>query len=162
MLIILLGLFLVYFIYNQFDGPPAKFNVGENLDVSSPQAFIDSYYPKINYDYKNGYYRLWSLVESEDKDIEAEDTNLQYRKLHDPQYDVAKNIKTADPMRNRKLFTKGKEDRERILGEKSPWFDSPGHVMNDWARFALEGKDNLGTFLEVLFMALMPLLLLLR
>lgn len=76
----LLGLFIIWIIINRFD--VAEIQPGFTLPELKPSHFGKT----------NGFYRLWTLSESPDVDIESEKNILKYRRLYNPQYDNKKHI----------------------------------------------------------------------
>jgi hypothetical protein len=148
-LIILVALGAAYIGFNQIDAPPARFDLGEGIDTSSLQSLADSVWGQASFDKNNGYYRMWSLTEAEDVDIESEELLLKYRRMHDPQYDNDKYIKEWGANENdwtyKKKFKgpykKYMQKRYQIL-DKSGVFDSwSGSSIRDWAHMILEQKE---------------------
>jgi hypothetical protein len=75
-LLLLLALVIGYLAFNQIDARPYRSKFGE------PPALA----PKV-FEKNNGYYRLWTLIEPKDADIETEAAILPYRRLADPAFD---------------------------------------------------------------------------
>jgi hypothetical protein len=152
-LLILLALLVAYTVFNQFDAGPARFDVGENLDTSSLVALLNDLYPMPSFDKSNGYYRLWSLTEPPDVDIESDAVFTKYRRLHDPQLDNEKYVKQwLESDESWKYAQKGKKDagnytqykqkRKEILDKSSEWTDFPKKVVDDWCQNLREGKES--------------------
>ncbi len=83
-LIIVSGLLIVYVAINQID-------VSANAD-----AFTSKDLRPATFDRSNGFYRLNSLLEPPEVDVESEKIHLKYRRYHDPQYDNDKYVKNFD------------------------------------------------------------------
>ncbi len=75
-LLVLLALIVGYLAFNQIDARPNPSKLGAPPSPA-PESF----------DKSNGYYRLWTLIEPKDVDIETEATILPYRRLADPAFD---------------------------------------------------------------------------
>ncbi len=75
-LLALLVLVIGYLAFNQIDARPYRSKYGEPPAVA-PGAFEKT----------NGFYRLWTLTEPQDVDIEADAAILPYRRLFDPAFD---------------------------------------------------------------------------
>jgi hypothetical protein len=150
-LVVLVALGAAYIGFNQIDAPAARFDVGERLDTSSLQNLADSVWDQPSFDKNNGYYRMWSLTEPVDADIESEELLLKYRRMHDPKFDNDKYIKEWNTNENnwtyKKKFkgpySKYSQKRREIL-EKNGTFDSwAGFSTRDWARMILAKKEPL-------------------
>ena len=76
-LVLIVALGVVYIGFNQIDAPPARFDLGEGIDTSSLQSLADSVWGQASFDKNNGYYRMWSLTEPVDTDIESEELLLK-------------------------------------------------------------------------------------
>lgn len=72
---IVIGLFLFFIVINQLDVP------------KNPKAFTLKDLQPATFDKDNGYYRLCTLLEPSDANIESEKMLLKYRHYHDPQFD---------------------------------------------------------------------------
>ncbi len=141
-LVVLVALGAVYIGFNQVDAPPARFEVGEGIDTSSLQGLVDSIWARPSFDKNNGYYRMWSLTEPVDADIESEALFLKYRRMHDPQYDNGKYLKEWEQTL-KKEYDKYRQKRREIL-EKNGTFDSwSGSSVRDWASMILAKKEAL-------------------
>jgi hypothetical protein len=149
-LVILVALGAAYIGFNQIDAPAARFDVGEGLDTSSLQSLADSLWNQASFDKNNGYYRMWSLTEPEDVDIESEELLLKYRRMHDPQFDNEKYIKEwiadennwAYPKKYKGPLKKYFQKRKEIL-EKNGSFDTwAGSSTRDWTRMILSNKKS--------------------
>lgn len=149
-LLVVLVLGVIYVGFNRIDAPPARFDVGEDLDTSSFQNLAHSIWSKPSFDKTNGYYRMWSLSEAEDTDIESEELLVKYRRMHDPQYDNEKYIqewiadenKWSYRKKYKGLANKYSQKRNEIL-KRSGKFDSwGGSSIRDWAQMILSQKES--------------------
>jgi hypothetical protein len=150
-LVILVALGAAYIGFNQIDAPPARFDLGEGIDTSSLQSLVNSLWDQPSFDKNNGYYRMWSLTEPVDVDIESEELLLKYRRMHDPQFDNDKYIQEWNNNENNWSYNKKKyegpyntyiQKRSKIL-EKNGVFDSwSGSSPRDWARMILTQKES--------------------
>jgi len=151
-LIVLVALGAAYIGFNQIDAPLARFDVGEELDTSSLQNLADSVWDQPSFDKNNGYYRMWSLTEPVDTDIESEELLLKYRRMHDPEFDNDQYIKewNNDPNTwsvNGKKYYRGSfqkyiQKRSKIL-KKNGVFDSwSGSSIRDWTQMILAQKQS--------------------
>lgn len=84
-LLLLLTLLAGYLAFNQIDAQPYQSKYGEPPAVA-PGAFEKT----------NGYYRLWTLTEPKNVDIETDAAILPYRRLFDPAFDNDRFIKEFD------------------------------------------------------------------
>ena len=92
-LLALLGLLLLYVGFNRID---AK---------ADPGLFSAKDLPDADYDYENGYYRLWTLGLDDTVDVEAVAVKERYRRLFDPQFDNDKEIGAFAFTRHNKVET---------------------------------------------------------
>jgi hypothetical protein len=83
-LLVLLGLCFLYVVFNRFDARPV------------PGMFSSKDLPAANFDYENGYYRLWTLGLDDKVDVESAAVKERYRRLFDPQFDNVKEIREFD------------------------------------------------------------------
>ncbi|MDD8012378.1 MAG: hypothetical protein PHX05_02770 [Acidobacteriota bacterium] len=75
-LLALLVLVVAYLAFNQVDARPIRSSLGE-----PPAPAADAF------NKANGFYRLWTLTEPRDVDIETDAAILPYRRLFDPAFD---------------------------------------------------------------------------
>jgi hypothetical protein len=80
-LLVLLAIIVGYLVFNQIDARPNQ------SKLSVPPVASDAF------EKSNGYYRLWTLIEPRDVDIESDATILPYRRLFDPAFDNDRYIK---------------------------------------------------------------------
>jgi hypothetical protein len=156
---VMLGLLLVLFIYNQFDIQESKFEIGEDLDTSSVPAFLNDLFGEASFDKKNGYYRLWSLTEPPDVDIESDEIFIKYRKLHDPQYDNEKCTKEwiedcvkkgypADKP-NRGDYLRYHKKLKEILAKSSKWFHPIDNSKEDLCQYIITSKQEIKQLISI-------------
>lgn len=151
-LVVLVALGAAYIGFNQIDAPAARFDLGEGIDTSSLQSLADSMWGQASFDKNNGYYRMWSLTEPVDTDIESEELLLKYRRMHDPQFDNDKYLKEWNNDKNtwsaNKKNYKGPYDkyiqkRSEILGKNGVFDSWSGSSIRDWTRMILAKKEPL-------------------
>lgn len=125
--IVIVAIVALYFIFNQFDGStPAEYYTEKDLNP-------------LVLDNTNGFYRLWTLAEPYDVDIQSDAVLDKYRRLFDPAGDHRKHVeewdleefKKMDPAADLKLpyQTIVKEDwsdylqanREQVLNYKEKY-----------------------------------------
>jgi len=148
---ILLCLVVLFVGINLVDAPRAKFSVGIEIDDSSPDSFVKSIMKAPSFERANAFYRLWSLTEPPNVDIEADEIFMKYRRMHDPQFDNKKYIDEwkkgkensfSGTMFEGKNYKKFTEKRKALL-DKYGTFDS--HVssgkLNDWVSEILTHKE---------------------
>ena len=99
-LLVLFGLCLAYVGFNRID---AK---------ADPGMFSAKDLPEADFDYDNGFYRLWTLGLDDAKDVEAPAVKERYRRLFDPRFDNGKEIAAFDGEKHNKKET----SIERRLG----------------------------------------------
>jgi len=99
----LLGLFLIWIIINRFDS--AKIQPEFSLLQLKPT----------NFEKTNGFYRLWTLSEGPNVNVESDKTMLKYRHLFDPQFDNEKYIKSWNQDLYRKTYSQYTKRRRTIL-----------------------------------------------
>ncbi|MCP4215496.1 MAG: hypothetical protein GY765_12655, partial [bacterium] len=138
-------------------------DMGPGIDTSSFAALADSVLPPANFDKDNAYYRMWTLTEPPETDIESEETLLKYRRMHDPKFDNMKYLdEWAADYKN--WGTKGKYngyfkplmDKRKKLLKNTTSFDSfSGDGTGEWTRALLKYKAEFhqlkelyGVFLE--------------
>lgn len=147
--LILVGLLAAYTVFNQVDAGPALFDVGEEgLNPASLPDFLKSLFGPPSFEKNNGYYRLWTLTEPANVDIESDEVLLRYRRLHDPQYDNLKYIKewydSGDAWKLGEKYhgnyNEMNQKRKKILGENDRWTNAPANIMEDWGKVILENK----------------------
>jgi hypothetical protein len=92
-LLVLLVLVIGYLAFNQIDAKPYRSKYGEASAVA-PGAFEKT----------NGYYRLWTLTEPKEVDIETDTAILPYRRLFDPAFDNDRHIREFSQEKYKKKF----------------------------------------------------------
>lgn len=103
-LLVLLALIVGYLAFNQIDARPYRSEFGEPPAVA-PGAFKKT----------NGYYRLWTLIEPKEVDIETDAAILPYRRLFDPAFDNDRFIKEFDLEKYKKKY-KYLVELRKVLG----------------------------------------------
>jgi hypothetical protein len=145
-------LVLVYVLINLVDAGPARLEGEDNLDLSSFETYCLSVAGTPSFDKSNGYYRLWTLTEPFDVDIESDEVLLKFRRMHDPQFDMDKYMKEWLESENAWVAVKAKEykgfyepymrKRKEIL-KKHGGFDSAfSGGTRDWTRRILTNKES--------------------
>jgi hypothetical protein len=146
-------LVLVYMLINLVDAGPARLEGEDNLDLSSFEAYCLGVVGTPSFDKSNGYYRLWTLTEPFDVDIESDEVLLKYRRMHDPQFDMDKyrkewlanpNAWVAGKAKEYKGFYEPYMRKRREIVKKHQDFDSPHHGegTRDWTRRILKNKES--------------------
>ena len=97
-LLVLLALIVGYLVFNQIDARAISIQVGE------PPALAAEAFEKTN-----GYYRLWTLIEPKEVDIENDATILPYRRLFDPAFDNDRYIKEFRTEKYKKKYQQPKD-----------------------------------------------------
>jgi hypothetical protein len=97
-LLVLLALVVSYLAFNQIDARPVAPALAAPLALA-PEVFEKS----------NGYYRLWTLIEPKDVDIETDAALLPYRRLFDPAFDNDLYIREFEQMNYKKKYKVPKE-----------------------------------------------------
>jgi len=92
-LLVLLALIVGYLAFNQIDARPIA------PALAAPQALAPEVFEKTN-----GYYRLWTLTEPKEVDIETDAVRLPYRRLSDPAFDNDRYIKEFNHEKNKKKY----------------------------------------------------------
>jgi hypothetical protein len=141
----------LYIGFNQFDGPRPVLDLGGRYDTSSFDNLVKSVFPPANFEPNNGYYRLWTLAEPLDADIESEETLLKYRRMHDPAFDNTRYLKEWNADKNNWRFEgdyrgpfKSYTLERRELLKKHGVFDSfSGTSIREWPQFVLAKKEYL-------------------
>jgi hypothetical protein len=144
-------LVLVYVLINLVDAGPARLEGEDNLDLSSFDTYCSGVVGVPSFDKSNGYYRLWTLTEPFDVDIESDEVLLKYRRMHDPQFDMEKYRKEwlANPNswvagKERKGFYETYMRKRKEILNKYGVFDSAFSKdidMRDWTRRILTNKE---------------------
>lgn len=146
-ILILIGLFLVWTLFNLIsDAPEPVFDVGMKLDTSSVVNLLNDLYPPIPVNKNNGYYRLLTLTEPPGTDIESEEILNKYRKLHDPETTTLQTIKewtNSDKNPKKGIFFKElRKKRSKILKKSKSWVDAPFWTNQDWAQLIWENRET--------------------
>jgi hypothetical protein len=135
------------------DGPEPTLEVGEKLDLSNVGAFLEGLFPPPSFDAQNGYYRLWTLIEPAETDIDAPETLERYRKVHDPKLAEREAIKKWGEdfvkVYNKGHYKKINDQRKKILSKNSKWTDPPKNPNNDWLGAVLEETDQLAALEKI-------------
>lgn len=92
-LLVLLVLIIGYLAFNQIDARPCAPALGAP-PVLAPEVFEKT----------NGYYRLWTLIEPKEADIESDAAILPYRLLFDPAFDNDRYIKEFEQKKYKKKY----------------------------------------------------------
>lgn len=92
-LLALIALVAGYVVFNQVDARPYQSKLG------APPALAPEVFEKAN-----GYYRLWTLIEPNDVDIETDAALLPYRRLFDPAFDNDRYIKEFEQKKYKKKY----------------------------------------------------------
>ncbi|MBU4403987.1 MAG: hypothetical protein KKG79_00065, partial [Acidobacteria bacterium] len=92
-LLVLLALIVGYLAFNQIDARPYRSELGA-MPVLAPEVFEKT----------NGFYRLWTLTEPRDVDIESDAVRLPYRRLSDPAFDNDRYIKEFEQKNYKKKY----------------------------------------------------------
>ncbi|MCJ7525499.1 MAG: hypothetical protein MUP71_09810 [Candidatus Aminicenantes bacterium] len=92
-LLVLLALIVGYLAFNQIDARPYR------SKLAAPPALAPEVFEKTN-----GYYRLWTLTEPKEVDIETDAVRLPYRRLSDPTFDNDRYIKEFNQEKNKKKY----------------------------------------------------------
>ncbi len=114
-LLVLLGLCLLFVVFNRFDARPL------------PGMFGPQDLPAANFAYENGYYRLWTLGMDGRVDVEAVEVKDRYRRLFDPRFDNDREIRAFNASRHNKVETNITERLGKPLLEAI----SKMHVIGD-------------------------------
>ncbi len=160
---VLVFVVLLFVGINLVDSSRARLDIGVEVDDSSLASFSKSVASVPSYERNNGFFRLWSLTEPVNVDIEAEEIFLKYRRLCDPQFDNEKYIKEWGAGKENFVagekfkgqYTRFSQLRLELL-KKYGTFDSFAiSKEGDWAQFlltvkpvALELKQLSGVYLE--------------
>jgi hypothetical protein len=99
-LLVLLALIVGYLAFNQIDARPNQSKL--SVPPVASEAFAKT----------NGYYRLWTLIEPEEVDIESDATILPYRRLFDPAFDNDRYIREFNSEQYKKKYKVPKELRD--------------------------------------------------
>ena len=129
-LLVLLGLVVLYVGINLFD-------VGEVTP-----GFSEKDIPFGTFDKKNGYYRLWSLIEPEGTDVQADEVITRIRRMFDrnhSQFENGKHIENFDLKTHKE---KGKVFKKL----KMPWPKT--YSDTNWVRFSSAKKKIIRKYQE--------------
>jgi hypothetical protein len=96
-LLLPLALILGYLVFNQIDARPNQSEL--SVPPVAPEAFEKT----------NGYYRLWTLTEPKDVDIESDAAILPYRRLFDPAFGNDRYIREFNQEKYKKNYKRPKE-----------------------------------------------------
>ncbi|MCP5107876.1 MAG: hypothetical protein GY950_31095 [bacterium] len=148
-LVILLVLVVAYVGFNQIDAGPARFADAEQYDTSSLAAFLKDLMPPVSFEKNNGFYRLWTLTEPPDVDIESDAVFQKYRQMHDPQFDNDKYIEKWKKSGNDWQISNAKKGNfkpyadkwDAILKDDNDWLNFPAELMDDWSQNVLKKRE---------------------
>jgi hypothetical protein len=141
-LLVLLALLVSYLLFNQIDAKlvPVDF---ESVTVTEK-----------DFDKDNGFYRLWSLSEADDVDIEAGEIFAKYRKLGDPSMGIDANFLAHNANRAQGYLKSGrakiKQLEARIPDRGKSWYNHPTDNNRDWFETIQEKSNEIGIAKEVL------------
>lgn len=147
---ILFTLIAVLFLWAGFnlvsDIKEPEFKAAGEMDTSSVVAFLNELFPPIPVEKENGFYKLWTLTEPPDVDIESDKIFKIQKDLNDPEKATIQSIKewsdnTHNPIK--KEFNKNlKKQRTDIFKSGEPWDNYSQYANNDWGAKILKEKKN--------------------
>lgn len=147
---IILILIAVLFLWSGFnlvsDIKEPKFKAAGEMDTSSVVAFLNELFPPIPVEKDNGFYKLWTLTEPPDVDIESDEILKIQKDLNDPEKATIQSIKewsdnTHNPVK--KEFNKNlKKQRMDIFKKGEPWDNYSQYANSDWGTKILKEKKN--------------------
>lgn len=148
--LVIVSLGLLYIGFNQLDAAPATSTI-EGVDMSSLEKLANSLFDPPSFDKSNGFYRLYSLSEPVDVDIESDEVILKYRQLHDPQFDNSKYIKLWEKSKEswkankegRGNYREFHSKRQNILGKGDSWDNFPKNPSQDWCQLITANRESL-------------------
>jgi len=147
---IILILIVFLFLWSGFnlltDIKEPKFKAAGDIDTSSVVAFLNELFPPIPVDKENGFYKLWTLAEPPDVDIESEKLLKMYKDLNDPKKTTEKSIKNwinskSNP-KNREFIKRLKKKRREILKKSDLWDNYSQYANRDWGRSILKNRED--------------------
>jgi hypothetical protein len=139
---VLMALVVLYLLFNQID---AKLQPGLLKAQETPVAYFNK---------DNGYYRLWSLSEADEVNIEADAIITKYRKLGDPSQNLDVNIDAHNADRAQAYRKSGiaklktLETQVSIRGKS--WTNHPTNSNEDWIEKILAKRVEVNTSMDVL------------
>ncbi|MCX6554872.1 MAG: hypothetical protein NTZ12_07655 [Candidatus Aminicenantes bacterium] len=137
-LLVLLVLIIGYLVFNQIDARPVAPALGAP-PVLAPEVFEKT----------NGYYRLWTLIEPKDVDIETDAAILPYRRLFDPAFDNDLYIREFEQMNYKKKYKNPKELAEvfKAMTFAADWMNGAHSVINKYQEQLKKAGEDYGFML---------------
>ncbi len=132
-LLVLFVVFIIYTIFNQFDIREVQ---GDLLGKSQEELF-----GKQNYNKENGFYRLFSLDEPEEVDVDSDEVYMKYRRLNDPKFDNKKYIMESKNWKKIDFNKKFKKSFKKFKNIDK-WFTQKTFNNTGWCNLILNDKSD--------------------
>lgn len=149
-LAVIVGLAVLYILFNMVDAPKPVLNIGEGIDDTSLETMSDTLYGLPDFGKENGYFQLWTLTAPLDVDIQSEETLFKFRRMHDPgEKDHLKycneyasrdeNWRVKGDFRG--FFKKYMDKRKQILKNSAVFDTWSGASTREWTQLIKTHKD---------------------
>ncbi len=145
---IILILIAILFLWAGFnivsDISDPGFVAGKEYDTSSVVNFLNNLFPPVPVTRENGFYKLWTLAEPPDVDIDSDELFETQKKLNNPETATVQGIKDWEDNTWNKKKSKFNKDltkkRGEIFKKSSSWDNYPQFANKDWGRMILKEK----------------------
>lgn len=121
-----------------------RFDAAKDYDTSNIISFLNDLFPPIPVTRENGFFKLWTLSEPLDVDIDSDELFKTQKKLNDPETATIQGIKDwYENKWNKKKRAFNKEltkKRREIFKKSTPWDNYPQFANKDWGRVIIKEK----------------------
>ncbi len=144
-IVILIGIIALWAGFNLLtDISEPEFEAVKGYNTKNIITFLNDLFPPIPVTKENGFYRLWTLGEPFDADIESMELLQDQKDLNDPEKATVEGVKAwADNTwhpKKRKFHEYLKGKRSEIYKKSSTWDNYPQYANKDWGRILLKEK----------------------
>ncbi|MEN8152857.1 MAG: hypothetical protein ABFR75_02455 [Acidobacteriota bacterium] len=147
---ILMIIIAILFLWSGFnlitDIKEPKFEAAGNMDTSSLVAFLNELFPPIPIEKDNGFYKLWTMSEPPDVDVESDEIFKMQKDLNDPETATEQSVRewtaSSKNPKNKKFFKSFSKKRREILKKGGHWDNYSQYANKDWGRSIIENRED--------------------
>lgn len=122
-LVVVMVFLLAFYVFNRFD------------TTESVQHYTEEDLNTATFEKNNGFYRLWTLIEPMDVDVESDEVINKYRRLFDQKFDNAKYLEEWSDNKYKGMYK-----------STNIHLDMQTIVRQDWCEYVLSHKDDIAKF----------------
>ena len=146
-IIILIAIIALWTGFNLLsDISEPEFEAGEGYDTTSQVSFLGDLFPPIPVTKENGFYKLWTLSEPPDVNVNSDELFEIQKNMNDPETATVQGIKDWGENtwnKKKKEFNKQmRKKRKAIYKKGDKWSEFPKYVNRDWGRMIQKEKIN--------------------